>query len=77
MKFRNVLLIIALACVAFSCRKVLPPQPPVVDIVDPAANLSHVKGLYVLNEGNMGSNTCTLDYFDYAGKYTCNISGIT
>ena len=74
MKFRNALFIIAIACVVFSCRKVLPPQPPVIDIVDTAANLSHVKGLYVLNEGNMGSNSCTLDYFDYAsGKYTCNI----
>ena len=22
-------------------------------------------GFYVLNEGNMGSNKCTLDYYDY------------
>lgn len=25
-----------------------------------------VKGFYLLNEGNMGSNKCTLDYYDYA-----------
>ena len=25
-----------------------------------------VTGFYLLNEGNMGSNKCTLDYYDYA-----------
>lgn len=31
-------------------------------------------GFYVLNEGNMGSNKCTLDYFDYAtATYMRNI----
>ncbi len=35
-----------------------------------------VKGFYLLNEGNMGSNKCTLDYFDYAtGTYRKNIYG--
>ncbi|MCT2407924.1 YncE family protein [Chryseobacterium antibioticum] len=33
-----------------------------------------IKGFYLLNEGNMGSNKCTLDYFDYAtGTYHKNI----
>lgn len=33
-----------------------------------------IKGFYLLNEGNMGSNKCTLDYFDYAtGIYHRNI----
>ncbi|MDR2235952.1 MAG: YncE family protein [Chryseobacterium sp.] len=33
-----------------------------------------IKGFYLLNEGNMGSNKCTLDYFDYAtGTYHRNI----
>ena len=37
-----------------------------------------VVGMYVLNEGNMGSNKCTLDYLDLEGKdgtirYTRNI----
>ena len=27
-----------------------------------------VAGMYVLNEGNMGSNKCTLDYLDLSGK---------
>lgn len=31
-------------------------------------------GIYVLNEGNMGSNKCTLDYYDYGtGIYSRNI----
>jgi DNA-binding beta-propeller fold protein YncE len=35
-----------------------------------------VQGFYLLNEGNMGSNKCTLDYYDYTtGKYTRNIYG--
>ncbi|MEA5127514.1 DUF5074 domain-containing protein [Proteiniphilum sp.] len=32
------------------------------------------KGFYLLNEGNMGSNKSTLDFFDFeTGKYTRNI----
>lgn len=33
-----------------------------------------IRGFFLLNEGNMGSNKATLDYFDYAsGNYTKNI----
>ncbi|WP_250253699.1 DUF5074 domain-containing protein [Chryseobacterium sp. Marseille-Q3244] len=33
-----------------------------------------IKGFYILNEGNMGSNKCTLDFFDYTkGNYYRNI----
>lgn len=33
-----------------------------------------VKGMYLLNEGNMGSNKCTLDYVDYVqGYYVRNL----
>lgn len=33
-----------------------------------------IKGFYLLNEGNMGSNKCTLDFFDYTtGTYHRNI----
>ena len=33
-----------------------------------------IKGFYLLNEGNMGSNKASLDYFDYeTGDYTKNI----
>ncbi len=35
-----------------------------------------IKGFFLLNEGNMGSNKATLDYFDYeSGEYTKNIYG--
>ena len=37
-------------------------------------NPREVKGFYLLNEGNMGSNKCTLDYFDFTtGFYRENI----
>lgn len=37
-------------------------------------NLGQLKGFYLLNEGNMGSNKSTLDYFDFAtGTYHRNI----
>ncbi len=35
---------------------------------------SEIKGFFLLNEGNMGSNKATLDYFDYStGVYSKNI----
>lgn len=49
--------------------------PTEYDIVDdaPAAG-SRIRGFYLVNEGNMGSNKCTLDYFDYlTGLYSRNI----
>lgn len=37
---------------------------------------TEIKGFYLLNEGNMGSNKSTLDYYDYStGTYTRNIYG--
>lgn len=45
-----------------------------VEGVDSIAPGGNVKGFYVLNEGNMGSNKCTLDYFDYStSQYIRNI----
>lgn len=42
--------------------------------VAPPANTREVKGFYLLNEGNMGSNKCTLDFFDCTtGYYRENI----
>lgn len=35
--------------------------------------LTEIKGFYLLNEGNMGSNKCTLDFYDYeTATYTRN-----
>jgi DNA-binding beta-propeller fold protein YncE len=44
-----------------------------VAVADPSA-VKGYKGFYLLNEGNMGSNKATLDYFDFStGIYTRNI----
>ncbi|MFI3332613.1 MAG: DUF5074 domain-containing protein [Rikenellaceae bacterium] len=43
-------------------------------VTTPYTNLGDIKGFYLLNEGNMGSNKATLDYFDYTtGIYHKNI----
>lgn len=45
----------------------------VVEGLAPPENTT-IKGFYMLNEGNMGSNKCTLDFFDYTkGTYYRNI----
>ena len=33
----------------------------------PSVEETHYDGLYILNEGNMGANRCTLDYLDLSG----------
>lgn len=58
----------------FSCRKeemiVLPEVKPVA----PGGEENEITGFYLLNEGNMGSNKATIDYFDYeSGNYNKNI----
>lgn len=35
---------------------------------------SKISGMYVLCEGNMGSNKCTLDYLDLSGKWSADAS---
>lgn len=56
-----------------SCRGDIYVQPAESeDATDP--RLTGVSGFYLLNEGNMGSNKASLDYFDEtAGTYTRNI----
>ncbi len=45
-------------------------QQPVGDMLPD----SSVRGFYLLNEGNMGSNKCSLDYYDYTtGMFSRNI----
>jgi DNA-binding beta-propeller fold protein YncE len=42
--------------------------------VTPSDTAHVIKGFYLLNEGNMGSNKATLDYYDYeTGMYARNI----
>lgn len=43
-------------------------------IPDALAADTDIRGFYLVNEGNMGSNKCTLDYYDYlTGVYARNI----
>lgn len=72
-KLNFYLLIIALFSL-MSCRTdEYIPREEVVEGLAPQENTA-IKGFYVLNEGNMGSNKCTLDFFDYTtGTYRRNI----
>lgn len=58
---------------ATSCREDELVVPTEYDIVGDEAPGSSVRGFYLVNEGNMGSNKCTLDYYDYmTGLYARN-----
>ena len=58
-------LIIVMATMA--CREddiVVPAEHEIIENATPLPG-SKILGFYLVNEGNMGSNKCTLDYFDY------------
>ncbi len=67
-------LLLAAICLT-ACRGDELVVPPEHETPDGAQDFSSgVRGLYLLNEGNMGSNKSTLDYLDYAtGVYSRNI----
>lgn len=61
------LLTAVLLTALYSCREIELVVPTEYDIIydntfDPN---SRIRGMYLVNEGNMGSNKCTLDYLDY------------
>ena len=64
-----------LSAMLYSCREddvIFIPEE--VQVSNP--DYSAVGGFYLLNEGNMGSNKCTLDYYDLStGVYIRNIYG--
>ncbi len=65
------LLTAALFC---GCRKSEPSLPDTDTSIGDGPALNTVRGFYLLNEGNMGSNKATLDVLDYAtGTYHRNI----
>ena len=56
-----------------SCREDELVVPTEFDIVGDEDITSPVRGFYLLNEGNMGSNKCTIDFYDYhTGLYARN-----
>ena len=75
MKYTKYLLTALLLTVTLvSCRcidcEIIPPTNTDVG----SGDAGNIYGFYLLNEGNMGSNKCTLDYYDYAsGVYSKNI----
>lgn len=73
-KLIYVLILAAIVCVT-SCRKEEEIVPSTsLQVVYPDPNPGEIKGFFLLNEGNMGNNKATLDYFDYeTGVYTKNI----
>lgn len=60
---------------ATSCREDELVVPTEYDIIpETPSSDTNIRGLYLVNEGNMGSNKCTLDYLDYfTGLYARNI----
>lgn len=64
----------ALLLGATGCRDDELVVPTEYDIIgSTAAADSRIRGFYLVNEGNMGSNKCTLDYCDYlTGLYARN-----
>ena len=76
MKMKSITYTITLSMTLFlaGCRHdelVVPTEYDIInDVPDPDTS---IRGFYLVNEGNMGSNKCTLDYFDYfTGLYARN-----
>lgn len=69
-----ILSILPLLTVITGCREDELVVPSEYDVIpeSPLPDTS-IRGFYLVNEGNMGSNKCTLDYFDYfTGLYARN-----
>lgn len=59
--------------VATGCREDELVVPTEYDIVGDEEASSVIRGFYLVNEGNMGSNKCSIDYYDYTtGLYARN-----
>lgn len=65
------------AAATVSCRKadiIIPSEPVTVNPWEKVTG--DIQGFFLLNEGNMGSNKASLDFYDYnTGIYTRNIYG--
>ena len=70
---RELILLAALLLSLAGCRTVDPVIPSDPTLVG-SGDAGDIFGFFLLNEGNMGSNKCTLDFYDYAtGIYSKNI----
>ena len=69
---KSIYLVILLALLS-ACRTIEPVTPSEETSVG-SGDAGDIAGFFLLNEGNMGSNKCTLDYYDYtSGVYRKNI----
>lgn len=70
---KKILFSLTLLMALAACRTIEPVTPS--DPTDVGGgDAGDIAGFFLLNEGNMGSNKCTLDYYDYAtGIYHKNI----
>lgn len=76
MHVNRIFYIVLFSVALFSaCREdevVVPTEYDILPVIVPVG--SSIVGMYLLNEGNMGSNKCTLDYLDYVqGYYVRNL----
>ncbi len=63
-----------LLMVATSCRDDELVVPTEYEIIGDETRSGTIRGFYLVNEGNMGSNKCTIDFYDYhTGLYSRNI----
>lgn len=71
---KNILKTLLIGSLIFSCSQDDSIDQVIIipDIDEP--EVTSVNGFYLLNEGNMGTNSATIDYYDYAkGEYQRNI----
>ena len=61
---RNILYVILILGVLFACKREEPILSPDVTVIG-GYNKGDIKGFFLLNEGNMGSNKASIDYFNY------------
>lgn len=77
MKYRHLLTLVLLfitTLIITSCRKEEDIIESTESDISAPGDAESIKGFFLLNEGNMGSNKSTLDYFDYeTGVYSENI----
>lgn len=75
--YTRLLLVIGAVCILFllnGCRRELSVLESEKEYITYPTETRRVKGLFLLNEGNMGSNKCTIDYFNIReGYYLRNI----
>ena len=70
---KKTFLLLSLLVALAACRTIEPVIPSDPSVVG-GGDAGDIYGFFLLNEGNMGTNKCTLDFYDYAtGIYSKNI----